>query len=124
MQVDTGVATNPWAPLAAGVLVREQNAEPTTRAKTDLIQKSRYHKAGDDAVVASVRDIASQRGVPPAQVALAWLMQKQGLAVPVVGATKPQHLEDAVKATQLRLTEEEVRLIEAGYQPHPVVGHV
>jgi aryl-alcohol dehydrogenase-like predicted oxidoreductase len=70
-----------------------------------------------------VREVASQRGVPPAQVALAWLMQKQGIATPIIGPSKTQHIDDAVKALQLKLTPEEVTLIEGSYQPHPIVGH-
>jgi aryl-alcohol dehydrogenase-like predicted oxidoreductase len=124
VQVDTGVACTPWAPLAAGILARVQDAEPSVRVKADPFQKTRYHKSGDDEVVANVREVARQRGLPPAQVALAWLLQKQGVAAPVVGASKPQHIEDAVKATQLKLTEEEVRLIEQAYLPHAVSGHV
>ena len=122
--VDTGVACTPWSPLAAGILARVQDAEPSLRVKSDPFQKQRYHKSGDEAVVANVREVAGKRGVPPAQVALAWLMQKQGVACPVVGATKPQHIDDAVKATQLKLTEDEVKLIEAAYTPHAVTGHV
>ena len=117
------MATTPWSPLAAGILARLQDDEQSTRAKTDPIQKSRYYKAGDDAIVTNVREVASKRGVTPAQVALAWLMQKQGVACPIVGAGKPHHIEDAVKAVHLKLTEEEVKLIESAYQPHPVVGH-
>jgi aryl-alcohol dehydrogenase-like predicted oxidoreductase len=104
-------------------LARVQDQEPTERAKADPIQKSRYYKAGDDAIVNNVREVASKRGVPPAQVALAWLMQKQGVATPIVGAGKPHHIEDAVKAVHLKLTEDEVKLIESAYQPHPVTGH-
>ena len=82
----------------------------------------RYYKAGDDEVVQAVRDVATKRGVPQAQVALAWVLQKKGVAAPIIGATKEHHIADAVAALQLQLTEEEVQQIEAQYQPHIVVG--
>ena len=122
--VDNGIACTPWAPLAAGVLARLEDDEPSTRAKTDPIQKHRYYKQGDDEVVAQLRAIAKKRGIPPAQVALAWLMQKQGIAAPVIGASKPHHIADAVKALQVKLTEEEVKQLEANYLPHRITGHV
>ena len=122
--VDNGIACTPWSPLAGGVLARLADDEPTTRAKTDPIQKSRYYKSGDDEVVAQVRAVAKARGIPPAQVALAWLLQKQGIAAPVIGASKPHHIVDAVKALQVKLTAEEIKQLEAPYQPHRIMGHV
>ena len=95
--VDTGVGLHPWAPLAAGVLARVQDDPTSVRAQSDPFQKMRYHKTGDEEIVAKVREVAKSRGVPPAQVALAWLLQKPGVAAPIIGATKPQHIEDAVQ---------------------------
>jgi aryl-alcohol dehydrogenase-like predicted oxidoreductase len=122
--IDTGVACTPYSPLASGLLCRQPDEAASMRSTTDPIQKKKYYKAGDDAVIAAVQSVAKQRGVPPAQVALAWLLVKPGVASPVIGATKQHHIEDAVKALQLKLTEEEIKKIDADYQPHVVIGPV
>ena len=120
--VQSGVACVPYSPLASGVLCRPADAEESTRAKSDPIQLMKYHKAGDEEVVQAVREVAAKRGVPQAQVALAWVLQKKGVAAPIIGATKPHHIADAVAALQLQLSKEEVEAIEAKYVPHVVVG--
>ena len=121
--ISTGVACTPWAPLAAGVLTRVSSDQETERSKADPIQKGRYYKTGDNEIVQAVRDIAKQRDIPPAQVALAWILSKKGIAAPIMGATKPHHIDDAVKALQIHLTDEEIKKIEEPYQPHKIVGH-
>ena len=119
--VDTGVALTPYSPLAAGILARPPDSQPSARAPNDPSQKQ-YGKPGDEEVVAAVQGVARARGVSPAQVALAWVLGKHGVAATILGATKPHHIEEAVKALQLRLTPEEVERIEEHYQPHAIVG--
>ncbi len=117
---DLGVAVIPWSPLARGRLTRPWN-EATARTETDVFGKTLYVE-GDQEVVEAVGKIAEARGVPRAQVALAWLLQKPGVTAPIVGASKPQHLTDAAAALDLKLTEEEVAALEAPYVPHRVSG--
>ncbi|MDQ3592202.1 MAG: aldo/keto reductase [Actinomycetota bacterium] len=120
--LDQGVGLIPWSPLARGLLARPAGDRSTTRSTSDAISDSLY-AAGDHAVVDAVGAVAEDRGVPRAQVALAWLMSRPGVSAPIVGASKPEHLTDAVAAVDLRLTVEEVAALEAPYVPHPVVGH-
>jgi len=121
--IDSGVACTPYSPLASGLLCRPQAAGDSKRATTDKVQRTKYYKAGDDEVCAAVQAIAAERGIPAAQVALAWLLSKPGVAAPIIGATKPHHIPDAVAAIQLKLTDDEVARIEKEYQPHAVSGH-
>ena len=118
--VDMGVATIPWSPLARGRLTRPWD-EATARSETDEFGKTLYHPE-DRAIVERVGEIASQRGVAMASVALAWLLGKPGVTAPIVGASKPGHLEDAVAALSLTLTEDEVARLEEPYRPHAVAG--
>jgi aryl-alcohol dehydrogenase-like predicted oxidoreductase len=123
--IDQGVGVIPWSPLARGVLAgnRTRDGEKTTtRAQTDPFTDYLYSE-GDFDVVDRVAEVARERGVPPAQVALAWLMHRPGVTAPIVGATKLGHLEDAIAAEQLELSDEEMRRLEAPYVPHPVLGH-
>jgi aryl-alcohol dehydrogenase-like predicted oxidoreductase len=121
---DNGIALMPYSPLAAGVLGRKTAAEEgSSRAQTDNIQRSLFYKASDDAVAEALRSVAEKRGVPPAQVALAWVLQRPGVAAPIIGATKPHHIQDAVQALHIALTEEELKRLEEHYQPHAVAGH-
>ena len=118
------IAVIPWSPLARGFLAGNQSREKgkeTLRAKTDEFGHSLYHDDDFD-VVDQVVEVANARGVPPAQVALAWMLQKPEITAPIVGATKPHHLNDAVKATELKLTPEEIAKMEKPYKPHPVLG--
>ncbi len=119
-----GVGVIPWSPLARGKLTRPWQDEPTTkRAETDQFGKTLYKTdAGDKAVVAAVVALAEKRGVPPAQVALAWLLGKPGVTAPIIGATKPHHLDDAVAALGLKLSSAEVADLEQPYVPHAVAG--
>lgn len=116
-----GVGLLPWSPLARGLLAGSRRTG-TPRSKQDDYAHKLYSQA-DDRVVDSVEKVAKARGVPLAQVALAWLLGKPGVTAPIVGATKPHHLEDAVAALDLKLTAKEVEELESVYVPHPVLGH-
>ena len=120
---DQGIAVMPWSPLARGRLTRDWD-EKTERSETDRVQGLLYTKAveADKKVVETVDEVAKERGVPRAQVAMAWLLQKPGITSPIIGATKMGHLEDAVAATALTLSPEEIARLEAPYVPHEVVG--
>jgi aryl-alcohol dehydrogenase-like predicted oxidoreductase len=120
-----GIGVIPWSPLARGLLTRAWKSDPTRRSETDQFGKILYDgtRNADKRVVDRLGEVAEQRGTPRAQVALAWLLAKPMVAAPVVGATKPGHLEDAVAALSVRLTPEEIGLLEEPYAAHPVVGH-
>jgi aryl-alcohol dehydrogenase-like predicted oxidoreductase len=123
--VATGVGLIPWSPLARGFLTGNRSREGerrTTRAANDPFSDEMYGDA-DFAVVDAVESVAAERGLPPAQVALAWLLSRPGVSAPIVGATKLRHLEDAVSAVDVTLIDEEVARLEAPYRPHPVLGH-
>ncbi len=121
---DQRIGMLPWSPLARGRLARPWQSESTKRFETDQFGKSMYSRTEDDdhKVVDRVEEIARKRGVSMAQVALAWLLSKPAVTAPIVGATKPHHLEDAVAALSLRLTSEEMTELEEPYSPHPVLG--
>lgn len=118
-----GIGVIPWSPLARGRLTRDWD-EQTARSETDEFGKTLYAKTAeaDRAVVEAVRDVAGARGLPRAQIALAWALAKPGITAPIIGATKPQHLADAVAAVDLDLTAEEIARLEAPYVPHAVAG--
>ena len=118
--VDQGVATIPWSPLARGRLTRDWD-DQTARSETDEFGKTLYRES-DRTVVERVAEVASERGAARATVALAWLLGKPGVVSPIVGASKPGHLEDAVAALSLKLTEAEVARLEEPYRPHTVAG--
>ena len=119
-----GIAVLPWSPLARGRLARPWQSEKTLRTETDVFGNGMYKRTedADKNVVDRLGQIAAKRGVPQAQVALAWLLGKPGVTAPIVGATKPQHLEDAVAALSIKLTPDEVTALEEPYIPHPVLG--
>jgi len=119
-----GIGVIPWSPLARGRLTRPWQSETTKRSETDQFGKSLYGltENADRKVVDRLEAVSGQRGVPMAQVALAWLSGKPGLTAPIVGATKPHHLTDAVAALSLRLSPEEVAALEEPYVPHAVQG--
>jgi aryl-alcohol dehydrogenase-like predicted oxidoreductase len=121
---DQGIGVIPWSPLARGKLTRDWDAT-SDRQQSDEVLKSLYRSAAeaDRAVVEAVADIADKRGVPRAQVAMAWVASKPYVTAPIIGATKPHHLDDAVAALDLELTDDEVEQLEAPYVPHPVEGH-
>ena len=118
-----GIAVLPWSPLARGKLARPPDVS-TARSASDVYSPELFSKTedADRKVIEAVGRVAERRGVPRAQVALAWLLAKNVITSPIVGATKPQHLTDAVAALSLKLTNEEVRELEAPYLPHEVVG--
>ena len=124
--LDQGVGVIPWSPLARGVLAgnRTRDGERrTTRASTDPFSDLLYNQPADFDVVDRLAEVAAARGVPPAQVALAWLLRKPGVTAPIVGATKLHHVEDALAAEKLELGDDEVERLEEPYVPHPVLGH-
>ena len=113
----------PYSPLAGGRLARDWE-ETTYRSETDQVAKAKYDATAntDKLVVERVAEIAGKHGVPRVQIALAWLLQKEPVTAPIIGATKMSHLEDAVAALSIQLTPEEVAFLEEPYVPHPVVG--
>ncbi len=124
--IDQGVGVVPWSPLARGFLAGNRTREKdgvTTRAKSDALAREYYFRPEDFDVLERVIEVAETHGATPAQIALAWLLNKPGIAAPVVGASKMQHLEEAVAAVEIDLTEEEIALLEEPYQPHPLLGH-
>jgi len=120
---DAGIAVMPWSPLARGRLTRDWD-EASVRSEKDEFGKTLYARTADAdrKVVEAVAQVAATRGIRRAQVALAWLLLKPGITAPIVGATKLAHLEDAVAAPQVKLSDEETTLLEAAYVPHQVVG--
>jgi aryl-alcohol dehydrogenase-like predicted oxidoreductase len=125
--LDQGVAVLPYSPLARGVLTgnRDRQGERrTARAGSDPLSDERYNSPADFDIVDRLAEVATGRGVPSAQVALAWLLSRPAVTAPIVGATRLGHISDALAAVQLTLTDEEVRLLEEPYLPHPVLGHV
>jgi aryl-alcohol dehydrogenase-like predicted oxidoreductase len=124
--VDQGVGVIPWSPLARGVLAGNRTREGerlTTRSSGDPFTDYLYSQPTDFDVVERVAEIAAERGVPAAQIALAWLLHKPAVTAPIVGATKAEHLQDALAAEQLALSDEEIARLEEPYAPHPVLGH-
>ena len=119
-----GIAVIPWSPLARGRLTRPWKTETTMRSESDVFGNGMYSKTeeADHAVVDRLGEIAEKRGIPRAQVALAWLLAKPAVTAPIVGATKPHHLQDAVAALSVHLTPEEIKALEEPYVPHPVLG--
>jgi aryl-alcohol dehydrogenase-like predicted oxidoreductase len=124
--IDQGVAVLPWSPLARGLLAGNRTREGerlTARARTDSFADSLYTPEADFAVVDRAAEVADARGLPTAQIALAWLLHKPGVTAPIVGATKLEHLDDAVAAEQLTLDGEEITRLDEPYVPHAISGH-
>jgi len=123
---DEGIAVIPWSPLARGFLAgnrRKEDFGETVRSKTDEYAHGMYYQDSDFAVAGRVGEIARARGVPNAQIALAWILQQPGVTAPIVGASKMRHLEDAVAALSIELDEAELKALAEPYQPHRVLGH-
>ncbi len=123
---EEGLGLLPWSPLARGFLAGNRKAKgegDTSRAKTDDFAHKMYYQDADFAVVDRVTAVASARGVPNAQVALAWLLQQPGVTAPIIGASKPHHLGDAIAAVGLKLDAAELKSLEEPYRPHPILGH-
>jgi aryl-alcohol dehydrogenase-like predicted oxidoreductase len=121
--LDSGVGVIPWSPLARGTLTRPWNSS-TSRSVTDTFGQTLYHQTEDSdrRIVDAVATVAAARGIPRAQVALAWVAQQQAVTAPIVGATRPGHLEDAAAAVELELTSDELSQLEQHYVPHAVEG--
>ncbi len=124
--IDQGVGVIPWSPLARGLLAGNRTREGdkrTKRAETDQFADFLYTQPSDFDVADRVTSVAEARGLPPAQVALAWLMHKPGVTAPIVGATKQHHIEDAIAAVDVDLSDDEMARLEEPYVPHAVAGH-
>ena len=124
--LDQSIGVLPWSPLARGLLAGNRTREGeklTARAKTDEFGDSLYTPEVDFAVVERMDEVAGERGVASAQIALAWLLHKPGVTAPIVGATRVEHIEDAVAAEQLSLSADEIARLEEPYVPHAVSGH-
>jgi aryl-alcohol dehydrogenase-like predicted oxidoreductase len=122
--VDQGVGVIPWSPLARGLLAGKRRPA-TVRAKTDTYGHQLYGEQiaeADRRVIDSLESLAAEAEMPPARMALAWLLQKPGVVAPIVGASKPEHLEEALAAMEVRLSAETVTKLEEPYQPHAVAG--
>jgi 1-deoxyxylulose-5-phosphate synthase len=123
-----GIGIIPWSPLARGFLAgnrgkADRERGDTTRAQTDAFAHQLYYQDSDFEIADRCAELARRKGVPPAQVALAWVLHKPGVTSPIVGATKIEQLEQAVGATSVKLEGDEMRFLEERYQPHPVLGH-
>ena len=121
-----GVGLIPWSPLARGFLAgnrRPEDKGETVRSKTDEYAHGLYYQRADFEVVERVTEIARKRKVANAQIALAWILRQPGVTSPIIGATKSHHIEDAVKALEIKLEKEELKALDAPYQPHPILGH-
>jgi 1-deoxyxylulose-5-phosphate synthase len=122
---DQGIGLIPWSPLARGFLAgnRNKSGGSTSRANTDKYAKDMYYQDDDFAVADRLTQVAQARGLPNMQVALAWILSKPGITAPIVGASKLPHLEDALSALAVKLSEEEIKQLEEPYKPHPILGH-
>ncbi len=124
--VDQGVGVIPWSPLARGFLAGNRTkggGGETTRSNTDPFGAGIYYRDDDFAVVDRVSEVARERGVPNMKVALAWVLSKPFVTSPIIGASKPHHLDDALSAMELTLSGDEVKRLEEPYRPHPILGH-
>jgi len=121
-----GIGIIPWSPLARGFLAGNRTRDKggqTARSKSDGFAHSMYYAPNDFDTVDHVVELASRRGHSPAQIALAWMLHKPGIASPIIGATKMTHLDEAIAAVEISLSPDEIAYLEECYQPHPVLGH-
>jgi len=124
--IDQGIGLIPWSPLARGFLAGNRDRSgggETTRANSDDYADSMYYREEDFTVAERAQEIAEQRGVTSAQIALTWMLSKDYISAPIIGATKLKHLEQSIDALEIKLSEEEIATLEEAYQPHPVLGH-
>jgi 1-deoxyxylulose-5-phosphate synthase len=123
--MDQGLAIIPWSPLARGFLTGTRNRESgtTQRSQVDTFAKDMYYRDDDFAVADVVAGVAQRRGVSPAQVACAWVLQAPGVTSPIIGATKAKHLKELIATVDIKLTSEEIAEVEKPYKPHPILGH-
>jgi 1-deoxyxylulose-5-phosphate synthase len=123
---EEGVGLIPWSPLARGFLAGNRTREKsgsTVRARTDEFARDLYYQADDFAVAERVQEVAREHGRKPTQIALAWILSRAGMTAPIIGASKMEHLDDAVAALDVTLSEADVKKLEEPYRPHPVLGH-
>ncbi|MGA8594340.1 MAG: aldo/keto reductase [Bryobacteraceae bacterium] len=123
---EEGIGLIPWSPLARGFLAGNRSKEnygATVRARTDEYAQSMYYQDSDFEVVDRLTAVARQHGASNAQIALAWILHKPGITAPIVGASKMHHLDDALKALEIKLSEQEMKSLEEPYRPHPILGH-
>ena len=123
---DQGVGLIPWSPMARGFFAGDRKrggGGDTSRAKSDPFANNLYFRDGDFTVADRARELAQERGVTGSQIALAWLLNKLHITAPIIGATKMDHLEQAIAAIDIKLSEEDVNRLEEPYQPHPILGH-
>ncbi|MBD2514544.1 aldo/keto reductase [Nostoc sp. FACHB-973] len=126
LSLDQGIGIIPWSPLARGFLAGNRSKEDygqTVRAKTDEFAHKLYYQDSDFQIVNRVVELAQKRGVKPAQIALAWLLHQPGVTAPIIGASKIEHLKEAVEAVDLQLSDEERKYLEEPYTPHTILGH-
>ena len=124
--IDQGVGLIPWSPLARGFLAGNRKRDgggDTARAKSDDYADEMYFRENDFTIIESVKKIAEKRSVTNAQIALAWMLNKSHITAPIIGASKMEHLDQAIAALDIALSEDEVSSLEEAYQPHPVLGH-
>ncbi len=124
--LDQGIGLIPWSPLARGFLAGNRSREgagETLRAKTDEFGQKLYYHESDFKVVDRVTEIAQKRGVSNMQIALAWILHQPGVTAPIIGASKMPHLEEAVTALNVKLSDDELKALAEPYQPHPILGH-
>ncbi|MBI3167428.1 MAG: aldo/keto reductase [Chloroflexi bacterium] len=124
--VDSGVGLIPWSPMARGFFAGDRKrggGGESTRANSDPFANQLYFREEDFKVADRVQEIAKERGVSASQVALAWVLSKPYIAAPIIGSSKEAHLDEAIAALEIKLTDEEVKRLEEFYQPHPVLGH-
>jgi 1-deoxyxylulose-5-phosphate synthase len=124
--LDQKIAVIPWSPLARGLLTgnRSKERNETLRARTDQFGKKLYQSDNDFDIINRLSEVAGKRGLPDAQVALAWILSRPGVTSPIIGASKPGHLEDAVASLSVKLTADEISQLEELYLPHPVLDHI
>jgi aryl-alcohol dehydrogenase-like predicted oxidoreductase len=124
--LDQKIAVIPWSPLARGLLTGKRSRErnETLRAQTDEFGKSLYNSDSDFDIIDRLSEIATKKGIPDTRVALAWMLSKPAITAPIIGASKPGHLEDAVASLSVKLTQNEIAQLEELYQPHSVRGHI
>lgn len=122
---DQGIGVIPWSPLARGFLAgnRDKQGGSTVRSKTDDYAKGMYYQDDDFRIADRVAEVAKARGIPNMQVALAWVLSKPGVTAPIIGASKPNHIDDALAAMDVRLSEDEIKQLEEPYRPHRILGH-
>ena len=122
---EEGIGVIPWSPLARGFVMGRSRTERTesSRAGSDQFAQALYYQDADYKVVDRITDVAKRHGVSNAQIALAWILRQPGITAPIIGASKLQHLDEAVKALEIKLTEEDLKSLAEPYVPHAISGH-